>query len=144
MKVEKPDWLIHYVVPTVDKSKSPDYFYEPYFSNIHTHGLDKYGHRELCLCIALPSETACGLLNTLGMRIANKDTVFTEGIRTDVLSNGMDVQFITFDNDPTLYIILPDANGKLPMDSDCEEPYCYQEKYAKLISDNKDASIEDY
>ena len=36
MKVEKPDWMIHYVAPTVDRSKSPAYYYEPYFSNIHT------------------------------------------------------------------------------------------------------------
>lgn len=139
MKVEKPDWMVHYVTATVDRSKSPDYYYEPYFGNIHTHGLNKYNHRELCLSIGLPSRIACGLLNTMGMRIANGETVFTEGIRTDILSNGMDVQLISFDNDSTLYVILPDENGKLPMDADCKEPYCYQEKYAKLISDNKDA-----
>ena len=138
-----PDWMIHYVAPTVDRSKSPAYYYEPYFANIHTHGLDKYNHRELCISISIGQETAKELLNSLGMRIVHGD-VFTEGIRTDILKGNYDVQFITFDNDPTLYIILPDVNNKLPMDSDCEEPYCYQEKYAKLISDNKDASIEDY
>ena len=141
--MEKLDWMIHYVAPTVDRSKSPAYYYEPYFANIHTHGLDKYNHRELCICISIGQEKAKELLNTLGMRIVHGD-VFTEGIRTDILTNDYDVQFITFDNDPTLYMILPDVNNKLPMDSDCEEPYCYQEKYAKLISDNKDASIEDY
>ena len=138
-----PDWMIHYVAPTADRSKSPAYYYEPYFANIHTHGLDKYNHRELCISINIGQETAKELLNSLGMRIVHGD-VFTEGIRTDILTNDYDVQFITFDNDPTLYMILPDVNNKLPMDSDCEEPYCYQEKYAKLISDNKDASIEDY
>ena len=138
-----PDWMIHYVAPTADRSKSPVYYYEPYFANIHTHGLDKYNHRELCISINIGQETAKELLNSLGMRIVHGD-VFTEGIRTDILTNDYDVQFITFDNDPTLYMILPDVNNKLPMDSDCEEPYCYQEKYAKLISDNKDASIEDY
>ena len=138
-----PDWMIHYVAPTVDRSKSPAYYYEPYFANIHTHGLDKYNHRELCISINIGQETAKELLNSLGMRIVHGD-VFTEGIRTDILKGNYDVQFITFDNDPTLYMILPDVNNKLPMDSDCEEPYCYQEKYAKLISDNKDASIEDY
>ena len=135
-----PDWMIHYVVPTVDRSKSPAYYYEPYFANIHTHGLDKYNHRELCISINIGQETAKELLNSLGMRIVHGD-VFTEGIRTDILKGNYDVQFITFDNDQTLYMILPDINNKLPMDSDCEEPYCYQEKYAKLISDNKDASI---
>ena len=131
-----PDWIIHYVAPTVDRSKSPAYYYEPYFANIHTHGLDKYNHRELCISINIGQETAKKLLNSLGMRIVHGD-VFTEGIRTDILKGNYDVQFITFDNDPTLYMILPDVNNKLPMDSDCEEPYCYQEKYAKIISDNK-------
>ena len=131
-----PDWMIHYVAPTVDRSKSPAYYYEPYFANIHTHGLDKYNHRELCISISIGQETAKELLNSLGIRIVHGD-VFTEGIRTDILKGNYDVQFITFDNDPTLYIILPDVNNKLPMDSDCEEPYCYQEKYAKIISDNK-------
>ena len=131
-----PDWIIHYVAPTVDRSKSPAYYYEAYFANIHTHGLDKYNHRELCISINIGQETAKKLLNSLGMRIVHGD-VFTEGIRTDILKGNYDVQFITFDNDPTLYMILPDVNNKLPMDSDCEEPYCYQEKYAKIISDNK-------
>ena len=135
---KKIDWVIHYVAPTVDRSQSPDYFYEPYFSCIHTHGLDNHGHRELCLSIALDYSVACALLNSMSQRIADGETVFTEGIRTDVLANGMDVQFISFDNDPTLYVILPDANGKLPMDSNCEEPFCYQETYAKFISDNRE------
>jgi hypothetical protein len=43
-----------------------------------------------------------------------------------VLANGMNVQFLTFDNDPTLYVILPDENGKLPSDEDCKEPYKFQ------------------
>ena len=135
--MEKPDWIIHYVAPTVDRSKSPAYYYEPYFADIHTHGLDKYNPRELCICICIGQEKAKELLNTLGMRIVNGD-VFTEAIRTDILTNDYDAQFIIFDNDPTLYMILPDVNNKLPMDSDCEEPYCYQEKYAKIISDNKE------
>ena len=138
MKIEKPNWIIHYVTPTVDELQSPDYFYEPYFSSIHTHGLDKHGHRDLCLSIAIPPETACTLLNSLGMRIANEEEIFEEGIRTDILANGMKVKFISFDNDPTLYIIFPDKNGKLPDDCDCEEPYSLQEKYAKIISENKD------
>jgi hypothetical protein len=73
----------------------------------------------------------------MGLRIADNETVFTEGIRTDILENGMDVELISFDNDPTLYIILPDANGKLPSDEDCVEPYKYQYEYAKIISEDE-------
>jgi hypothetical protein len=73
----------------------------------------------------------------MGLRVADGETVFTEGIRTDILENGMDVQLMTFDNDPTLYVILPDPNGKLPMDDDCEEPYKFQYEYAKMISEDE-------
>ena len=72
----------------------------------------------------------------MGLRVAKGETVFTEGIRTDILKNEMNVQLLCFDNDPTLYIILPDANGKLPLDDDCEEPFKYQYEYAKLISED--------
>lgn len=109
----------------------------PYIGNYHTHGLNEYNNqRELCLVLALPAKQAKGLLNNMSMRVAKNETVFTEGIRTDILSNNMDVQLLSFDDDPVLYVILPDANGKLPMDDDCEEPFKYQYEYAKLISDD--------
>ena len=43
-----------------------------------------------------------------------------------------------FTDDKYLGFILQDKNGKLPADCDCEEPYNLQEKYAKIISENKD------
>ena len=110
----------------------------PYIGNFHTHGLNEYNNqRELCIVLAIPGRRAATLINTMGLRVAENETVFTEGIRTDILENGMDVELISFDNDPTLYIILPDANGKLPSDEDCVEPYKYQYEYAKLISDDE-------
>lgn len=130
-------WLIHGVFDTEETFNEQEHKEHPYMGNFHTHGLNEYNNqRELCIVMALPGEQAAGLLNHMGLRVADNETIFTEGIRTDILSNGMDVQLLSFDDDPVLYVILPDANGKLPMDDDCEEPFKYQYEYAKLISDD--------
>jgi hypothetical protein len=130
-------WKIHGILDIKEYYKEKDGKDYPYIGNFHTHGLKEYNNqRELCIVMALPEEQAAGLLNHMGLKVANNETVFTEGIRTDILSNNMDVQLLSFDNDPVLYVILPDANGKLPMDDDCEEPFKYQYEYAKLISDD--------
>lgn len=138
----EPTWMIHYVnsaaCEVCNDPTCPDYYYKESFANIHTHGLDRYNQRELCVCIDIGFETAGNLLNSMGKRVAEGETVFTEGIRSDILQGHYDVQLITFPNDPTLYIILPDVNGKFPMDKDCEAPFCYQEEYAKILSDNKE------
>ena len=129
-------WIIHGVFDTESHFNDKN-IKCPYIGNFHTHGLNEYNNqRELCIVLALPREKATGLLNNMGLRVAENETVFTEGIRTDILNNNMNVQLLSFDDDPVLYVILPDANGKLPMDSDCEEPFKYQYEYAKLISDD--------
>ena len=109
-----------------------------YIGDFHTHGLSKYNNqRELCVVLALDKNKIKTLLNDMSLRVASNKTIFTEGIRTDILNNGMDVQFLSLDNDPVLYVILPDPNGKLPSDDDCKEPYKFQYEYAKRISENK-------
>ena len=132
-------WKIHDVLDTEKIYEEKDNKKYPYMGNFHTHGLNEYNNqKELCIVLALEKEKAAGLLNSMGIRVANGETVFTEGTRTDILKNEMKVQLLSFDNDPTLYVILPDSNGKLPDDKDCKEPYKYQYKYAKMISKDKE------
>lgn len=139
----KIDWIIHYVSERacdLCEKESDDISYEgfPAFGNIHTHGLNLHGHRELCIPFGLPSDIAMGILNGCGLQIVDENKEFNEGIYSGILKNGYDVKFISFDNDPTLYMILPDKNNKFPEDADCEFPYNQQEFYAKIISDDKD------
>lgn len=130
-------WTIHGIVGAGEFFEKKNGKKYPYLGNFHTHGLNIYNNqRELCIVLGLDNKTAASLLNSMGLRVAKGETVFTEGIRTDILKNEMNVQLLCFDNDPTLYIILPDANGKLPLDDDCEEPFKYQYEYAKLISED--------
>lgn len=132
-------WVIHGVFDTEEIFNEQEHKEHLYMGNFHTHGLNEYNNqRELCIVLALEGKVAAGLLNSMGIRVANNETTFTEGIRTDILENGMDVQLLSLDNDPTLYVILPDENGKLPSDNNCKEPFKNQYEYAKLISENKD------
>lgn len=138
MSKTKIDWIIHYVIDGVEDTPK-DFYSLDGFGNIHTHGLNRYNNqRELCICLAISDKLAASLLNSMGLRVANGETVFTEGIRDDVLQDKYNVKFITFDNDPTLYMILPDSNNKFPGEEGCESPYDKQEIYAQFISENKE------
>lgn len=135
------DWIIHYVSNRSNRDCSdcsdcsnPGYYSYPGFANVHTHGLENHGQRELCLVLDIGFNRAGSFLNAMGTQVAKKETKFTEGIRTDLLENGMEVELISFDGDPTLYIMLPDKNGHLPGDEKCETPYSLQRLYARLIS----------
>lgn len=143
------DWIIHFVSETEpcdmcgDNKKETTVGNITYtgfdcFCNIHTHGFNKHNHREMCIPFELNPNVAMGILNNCGLKIANFHEEFKEGICHGVLRDEYDVKFISFKDDPTLYMILPDKNNKFPGDEDCEYPYCQQEIYAKIISDGKD------
>lgn len=137
------DWIIHYVTEHAPcsmcgKEPTPEYYGFPGFANIHTHGLMKHNNqREICIALDIGMDTAKNLINSMGVEVLYDRTVYTEGIRSDVLNGDFDVKFISFDGDPTLYMILPDPHNKFPGDEDCEAPYDKQEIYAKIISDDK-------
>lgn len=132
----QPDWIIHYVQEhTCDicgtHNKECLGFYG--FANIHTHGLSKYNHPEICIPLDIGKDTAMNVLNTLGYRIAVANEKFEEGEDHTVLADGYTVRFVKFDMDDTLYLILPDVNNRLPGDVQCESPYSHQLFYAEII-----------
>lgn len=136
------DWIIHLVTaskPTCEHKASSDIIYSgfPAFGNIHTHGLNQHNHREICIPFQLSSRTAMDILNQCGLRIVNENVEFKEGIDNTVLQGHYNVKFISFENDPTLYMILPDVNNKFPGDEGCEFPYNQQEIYAEIISNER-------
>jgi hypothetical protein len=138
------DWIIHYVtehhgceVCGTGPKEPKDYYGFDGFANIHTHGLTNHGQREICVAIDIGGDVAMSVINSMGIQVLNGETVYTEGIRADVLQGDYDVKFISFDNDPTLYMILPDPNNKFPGDEGCQHPYDKQEWYAQIISDDK-------
>ena len=63
----KVDWIIHYVFD------DPGPY--PYLCNAHTHGMEKYHHLDFQMVLNLPQEHICYLLNTLGRRVQNGETL---------------------------------------------------------------------
>lgn len=142
LKLTKPDWIIHCVKDADEEGM----YSEPTFANIHTHGLNKYDLPELCISIGDTKEVIerfARIINMLGLDAVNGFRKLEPGIQTDVLEpmksgEQYRVEFISYDNDPTLYVILPDKDNKLPSDEDCDDYFALQYEYSKWISDNKE------
>ena len=132
------DWMIHYVQEHdceycgKHEEKSTGF---TAFANIHTHGLNKYNHKELCIPIDI-GKVAAIILNECGLRIKLGNEKFIPGFDDSVIQD-FPVFFHEFENSDTLYMILPDPNGKFPDDEECEFPYNKQLLYAQIIEEDK-------
>ena len=134
----RPTWVIHSVFPTEYDVKKDEN--SKYCCNHHTHGLDNYGHRELCIPFPIEQKTAGVILNTMGYMIANGERTFEEGFidGEGILANGYNLWGAVVNDDPTLYIFVPDVNNKFPYDEDCDESFKEQLKYMEYVSKDKD------
>ena len=136
----KPDWIIHHVqnhdcdVCNTHVKDSVGFYG---FADIHTHGLNKHNHPEICIPLDISPKVAMNVLNTIGYRIAVNGEIFKEGYNDTVLAGKYRVKFVKFDDDDTLYLILPDVNNRLPEDDMCDLPYSSQLFYAEIIHNDK-------
>lgn len=131
-KIKSPTWVIHNVISDEETRENAG----QYFGNCHTHGLNKYGHRELCFVLALEPQLLGSLLNDIGMKIANEGAAYAEGLIPNILGSGYELKGYTIKDDPTLYLFMPDENNKFPGDEGCNPDFVMQEKYARYISEN--------
>lgn len=120
------DWIIHCVIP--------DGIFEGFLDS-HTHGLDKYGHKELGTTIYIDERIIGNILNDCGLRIAEGHK-FVPGFDDTVIKN-FPVLFHEFEDSDKLYLIFPDPNGKFPGDEGCQFPYDRQLIYAEIIEEDK-------
>ena len=125
MKEKVIDWIIHYVqehdCEICGKHEDNPIGFTG-FANIHTHGLNKYNHKELCIPLDLGYKLAVTILNQCGLRIKLGNEKFVPGFHDSIIQN-LPVLFYEFENSNTLYMIIPDPNGKFPEDDDCKFPY---------------------
>lgn len=133
------DWIIHYVQEhdcEICGKHEDNLIGFTGFANIHTHGLNKYNHKELCIPLDLGYKLAVTILNQCGLRIKLGNEKFVPGFNDSIIQN-LPVLFYEFENSNTLYMIIPDPNGKFPEDDDCEFPYNKQLLYAQIIEEDK-------
>lgn len=132
------DWVIHYVQGhdceiCGKHNENPIGFTG--FANIHTHGLNEHNHKELCIPLDIGFKLSETILNQCGIRIKLEHKKYVPGKDYSVIQN-LPVLFYEFDDSDTLYMIMPDPNGKFPEDDGCEFPYNKQILYAKIIEED--------
>lgn len=139
MKKKVIDWIIHYVqehdCEICGKHEDNPIGFTG-FANIHTHGLSKYNHKELCIPLDLGYKLAVTILNQCGLRIKLGNEKFVPGFNDSIIQN-LPILFYEFENSNILYMIMPDPNGKFPEDDDCEFPYNKQLLYVQIIEEDK-------
>lgn len=113
------DWFIHYVF---DATNIPN------IVNIHTHGLENYNHLNFQLVLAVGTDEAKYILNTMGRRV-QKGEVFHEGDMVSGIFEDCDITLKKYHETgrDVLRIIIPDRNNRFPGEEGCEEPYSHQE-----------------
>lgn len=134
------DWIIHNItdMSAAIKEERPDISFDKikHIGNVHTHGLDKYNHPELCTVLNIDPYILGRILNSMGKMVQSNITSFSIGRFSSVLQGDYEVELIKFPDENVLYIMLPDKNNKLPGEEGCQEPYCHQRFYAKLIHEH--------
>lgn len=115
----------------------------PMFFNIHSHGLERHGQRNLCTVIDIGASVCARIINAMGLNVAGGyHAPYGPGVHDDILASGMPVELMEFPDDPTLYIIFPDEQGRLPADETidedkCDFPYSRQKAYARIIHEDR-------
>lgn len=114
------DWIIHYILD----APGP----HPYLCNAHTNGMGKYRHPDFQVVLNLPQEHICYLLNTMGMRVQNRET-FHDGDMVSGIYEGCSIRLkqVRETGRDVLRPIIPDAHNRFPEDENCMEPYRHQE-----------------
>lgn len=125
-----PDWICHLVmVGSCDGCGNSEYSpLSPYLCDCHTHGLEKYGSKELQLVVKMQQNMIGYLLNTVGAMI-RAGAELKDGDYIDCLLEGYLV-LITKNEDSSgkeiLRIVVPDVKGLFPKDEGCDTPYSLQ------------------
>lgn len=125
----KIDWIIHCCMNggvCARCGKVEDGFI-PYAVNAHTHGMERYGHKDFQLVLRLPVEEIGRILNTMGLRVQKgerfKDGELVFGIYEDC---PVRLEEFTETDRTVLRVIIPDEHNRFPKESDCSERYRLQ------------------
>lgn len=145
--LNKPNWIIHYVQDRIcdicgKYEKKENHIGFAGFVNAHTHGFKDNGHDEMCVVLDIGMKTICTILNDIGFRIREKHEHFDVGLDSSIIQK-FNVKFYRSNNSKTLYLLLPDPNGKLPGEIGCQHPYNKQMLYADIIEQENVRSHHD-
>ena len=111
------EWKIHYVAG-----------YPNGLVNIHTHGLDEFGSKELQMVMPYPLQDAGKIINKIGKLIRGGRRFNAGDEIHNFFEGGFPVRLIDARESgrDVLRIILPDGEGRWPDDQLCEPYYKLQ------------------
>lgn len=123
------NWIIHLCtngVPCGECGEVEDGFL-PKTCNAHTHGMERYGHPDFQLVLALPPQEIGRILNTLGLRVQNGER-FQNGDMVSGIYEDCQIRLDAYEEtDRTvLRVIIPDRNNIFPEDDCCMADYRLQ------------------
>jgi len=133
------EWVIHGIGNhyICDECRKAGHGFFPQSCNFHTHGMERYGHKDFQMVLAYPVGEICRILNTLGERVRDgerfKDGDLISGIYLDC-----DVRVTEFEETgrTVLRVIIPDKHNRFPEDPDCLFPYTVQMFSTEFLSSN--------
>lgn len=137
MKNKGIDWIIHFVVNGAECDvcrKVEDYFPE-FLCNAHTHGLERYGHLDFQIVLAMDHQITGTILNELGLRVQAGEKFNSGDVLSDALKGPYDVRLVEMDEGDrkVLRVVLPDENNLFPGDDGCKYPYDQQLKFKTVF-----------
>lgn len=125
---QKIDWIIHMVANgACGECGGVETSFLPYMCNAHTHGMERYGHMEFQMVLALPPQEIGRILNTLGLRVQSGEC-FRPGDMVSGIYEDCSVRLDEYEETGrrVLRVIIPDADNIFPEDKFCKAPYCLQ------------------
>ena len=130
---QKIDWMIHFEANGEICACCGEVItgFPEYMANAHTHGMEKYGHLNFQIVLALDSYTCGTILNNIGLRVQTGEKFKSGDILSDVLADGYSVQLVEVEEAErrVLRIMLPDPENRFPGDKGCEYPYNKQKDF---------------
>ena len=138
------DWIIHCCRNGVECAECGDV--ETGFldnaCNAHTHGMEKYGHLDFQLVLALPDREIGRILNTFGLMV-QQGRKFSPGDTVSGIYEDCDVRLELFKecNRDILRVVIPDKHNIFPDNQECEYPYTLQKYDTDMLHSEGGAKI---
>lgn len=130
---QKIDWIIHHVVngAACDCCGEIEESFPEYMCNAHTHGLERYGHLNFQIVLAMDPQIIGYILNDMGLRVQSGVKFKSGDVISDALAGGYNIRLLEVEETgrKVLRILLPDENNRFPGDEDCQYPYSQQENF---------------
>ncbi len=127
--MKKIDWIIHYCANgnVCDKCQMAEHSFLPNTCNAHTHGMEKYKHKDFQIILNFGPEEIMRILNTLGLRVQSGEQ-FQNGDLVSGIYEDCNVRLDEYEETgrKVLRVIIPDKYNIFPEDEHCMAVYRLQ------------------